>query len=61
MIHCLFLSLYLLFSWVFVFVLIQETEKFSAHLHKKLSKKDIFGDSVDEVVGICTEVFPNPS
>ncbi|PIN13156.1 hypothetical protein CDL12_14228 [Handroanthus impetiginosus] len=34
-----------------------ETEKFRTHLHKKLSKKDIFGDSVDEVVGICTKIF----
>ncbi|KAJ4973915.1 hypothetical protein NE237_007089 [Protea cynaroides] len=34
-----------------------ETEKFSSHLRKKLSKKAIFGDSVEEVVGICTEIF----
>lgn len=36
-----------------------ETEKFKSHLHKKLSKKDMFGDSLDEVVGICTEIFDN--
>ncbi|XP_027098595.1 protein PLASTID REDOX INSENSITIVE 2, chloroplastic-like [Coffea eugenioides] len=34
-----------------------ETEKFRAHLLNKLSKKDIFGDSVQEVVGICTEIL----
>ncbi|GMP82924.1 hypothetical protein CsSME_00037028 [Camellia sinensis var. sinensis] len=35
-----------------------ETEKFRNHLIKKLSKKDdLFGDSLDEVVGICTEIF----
>ncbi|KAK4481875.1 hypothetical protein RD792_012786 [Penstemon davidsonii] len=34
-----------------------ETEKFRTHLLTKLSKKDVFGDSVDEVVGICTEIF----
>ncbi|KAL3840985.1 hypothetical protein ACJIZ3_025576 [Penstemon smallii] len=36
---------------------VQETEKFRTHLLTKLSKKDMFGDSVDEVVGICTEIF----
>ena len=35
----------------------QETEKFRAHLMKKLSKKDIYGDSLEEVVNICTEVI----
>lgn len=34
-----------------------ETQKFRTHLLKKLSKKDIFGDSLEEVVGICTEIF----
>ncbi|KAK4773851.1 hypothetical protein SAY87_028870 [Trapa incisa] len=34
-----------------------ETEKFRTHLEKKLSKKDIFGDSTQDVVGICTEIF----
>lgn len=34
-----------------------ETEKFKNHLLNKLSKKDIFGDSIEEVVGICTEIF----
>ncbi|KAK6242027.1 hypothetical protein SCA6_007416 [Theobroma cacao] len=32
-----------------------ETDKFRTHLLNKLSKKDIFGDSVEEVVGICTQ------
>ncbi|CAK9316631.1 unnamed protein product [Citrullus colocynthis] len=36
---------------------VAETEKFRAHLLQKLSKKDIYGDSVQEVVGICTEIF----
>ncbi|KAG9446433.1 hypothetical protein H6P81_012561 [Aristolochia fimbriata] len=37
-----------------------ETEKFRTHLVNRLSKKpDIFGDSVDEVVTICTEIFSN--
>ncbi|XP_077223124.1 protein PLASTID REDOX INSENSITIVE 2, chloroplastic-like [Tasmannia lanceolata] len=36
-----------------------ETEKFRSHLHKKLLKKEICGDSVEEVVGICTEIFSN--
>lgn len=34
-----------------------ETEKFRNHLLNKLSKKGIFGDSVQEVVGICTEIL----
>ncbi|KAH7518069.1 hypothetical protein FEM48_Zijuj09G0131400 [Ziziphus jujuba var. spinosa] len=34
-----------------------ETEKFRNHLLTKLSKRDIYGDSVDQVVRICTEVF----
>ncbi|KAL2514601.1 Phospholipid-transporting ATPase [Forsythia ovata] len=32
---------------------IKETQKFRTHLLKKLSKKDMFG----ETVGICTEIF----
>lgn len=35
---------------------LQETEKFRTHLLTKLSKKDIYGDSIEEVIGICTEV-----
>ncbi|XP_028774249.1 protein PLASTID REDOX INSENSITIVE 2, chloroplastic isoform X2 [Neltuma alba] len=34
-----------------------ETKKFRNHLLKKLSKKDMYGESVDEVVGVCTEIF----
>ncbi|KAG9135928.1 hypothetical protein Leryth_021173 [Lithospermum erythrorhizon] len=34
-----------------------ETEKFKTHLINKLSKKDIFGDSIEDVVGVCTEIF----
>nr|GEU63070.1 protein plastid REDOX insensitive 2, chloroplastic [Tanacetum cinerariifolium] len=34
-----------------------ETEKFREHLIEKLSKKEVFEDSVDEVVEICSEVF----
>uniref|UniRef100_A0A1J3CBR5 Protein PLASTID REDOX INSENSITIVE 2, chloroplastic n=1 Tax=Noccaea caerulescens TaxID=107243 RepID=A0A1J3CBR5_NOCCA len=34
-----------------------ETEKFREHMLKKLSKRDLFEDSVDEIVGICTEIF----
>ncbi|KAK7362014.1 hypothetical protein VNO77_04111 [Canavalia gladiata] len=34
-----------------------ETEKFKSHLLKKLSKRDIYGESVAEVVGVCTEIF----
>ncbi|KAK8529480.1 hypothetical protein V6N13_102394 [Hibiscus sabdariffa] len=35
-----------------------ETDKFRSHLLKKLSKKeDVYGDSVEEVVGICVEIF----
>ncbi|KAJ4711171.1 Protein PLASTID REDOX INSENSITIVE 2 like [Melia azedarach] len=34
-----------------------ETEKFRAHLLNKLAKRDIFGNSLEEVVGICTEIF----
>ncbi|KVH96077.1 protein PLASTID REDOX INSENSITIVE 2, chloroplastic [Cynara cardunculus var. scolymus] len=34
-----------------------ETEKFKSHLIEKLSKKDVFEDSVDEVVEVCTEIF----
>ncbi|KAJ0039247.1 hypothetical protein Pint_23064 [Pistacia integerrima] len=32
-----------------------ETDKFKTHLLNKLAKKDMFGDSLEEVVGICTE------
>ncbi|KAM7269684.1 hypothetical protein ACFE04_025181 [Oxalis oulophora] len=35
----------------------EETDKFRANLVKKLSKKDVCGDSVDQVVNICTEIF----
>ncbi|XP_009624756.1 protein PLASTID REDOX INSENSITIVE 2, chloroplastic [Nicotiana tabacum] len=35
-----------------------ETEKFRDHLVKKLpKKKDLYGDSIDEIVGICTEIL----
>ncbi|KAK7348684.1 hypothetical protein VNO80_23297 [Phaseolus coccineus] len=34
-----------------------ETEKFKSHLLQKLTNKDIYGESVEEVVGICTEIF----
>ncbi|XP_004509869.1 protein PLASTID REDOX INSENSITIVE 2, chloroplastic-like [Cicer arietinum] len=34
-----------------------ETEKFKNHLLNKLSKKDIYEESVEEVVGVCTEIF----
>ncbi|AET03134.1 hypothetical protein MtrunA17_Chr8g0364551 [Medicago truncatula] len=34
-----------------------ETEKFQNHLLNKLSKKDVFEESVEEVVGVCTEIF----
>ncbi|PKU60786.1 hypothetical protein MA16_Dca024660 [Dendrobium catenatum] len=33
-----------------------ETSKFRAHLLERLSKKDIFDDSLEEIVRICTEV-----
>ncbi|KGN51837.1 protein PLASTID REDOX INSENSITIVE 2, chloroplastic [Cucumis sativus] len=36
---------------------VAETEKFRAHLLQKLSKRDIYGDSLQQVVGICTEIF----
>ncbi|KAM0941799.1 putative protein PLASTID REDOX INSENSITIVE 2 [Dioscorea sansibarensis] len=36
-----------------------ETEKFRSHLLQKLAKKDIFGNSVEEVVGVCTEILSN--
>ncbi|KAL0903285.1 hypothetical protein M5K25_027654 [Dendrobium thyrsiflorum] len=32
-----------------------ETSKFRAHLLERLSKKDIFDDSLEEIVRICTE------
>ncbi|OIW14347.1 hypothetical protein TanjilG_31237 [Lupinus angustifolius] len=34
-----------------------EIEKFTEHLSKRLIKKDVCGESVEEVVGICTEIF----
>ncbi|CAK9182495.1 unnamed protein product [Ilex paraguariensis] len=34
-----------------------ETKKFRTNLLKKLSKKDYYGDSIEEVVGVCTEIF----
>ncbi|KAF3604918.1 hypothetical protein DY000_02044918 [Brassica cretica] len=36
-----------------------ETKKFRDHMTKKLSKRDLFEDSVDEIVGVCTEVSDN--
>ncbi|KAH0462245.1 hypothetical protein IEQ34_009820 [Dendrobium chrysotoxum] len=36
-----------------------ETSKFRAHLLERLSKKDIFDDSVEEIVRICTEILSN--
>lgn len=67
--HFCFSSLYFLtnkltsFSNFFLFVvcLFQETEKFKSHLLQKLTKKDIYGESVEEIVGICTEVRWFPS
>lgn len=44
------------FLWVCFVWCAQEAEKFRTHLVKKLSKKDMFGDSIQDVVGICTEV-----
>ncbi|KAJ7968211.1 Protein PLASTID REDOX INSENSITIVE 2 [Quillaja saponaria] len=35
--------------------LFQELEKFRNHLRKKLSKKDVYGESLQEVIGVCTE------
>ena len=40
-------------------VVIHETKKFRDHMAKKLSKRDLFEDSVDEIVGVCTEVSDN--
>ncbi|PHT99473.1 hypothetical protein BC332_31668 [Capsicum chinense] len=35
-----------------------ETEKFRDHLLKKLpKKKDVYGDFIEEIVGICTEIL----
>lgn len=37
-----------------------ETSKFRTHLLERLSKKrDIFGDSVEQVVGVCAEILSN--
>ncbi|KAH0462087.1 hypothetical protein IEQ34_009662 [Dendrobium chrysotoxum] len=36
-----------------------ETSKFRAHLLERLSKKDIFDDSLEEIVRICTEILSN--
>ncbi|RXH79661.1 hypothetical protein DVH24_040808 [Malus domestica] len=36
---------------------VQETEKLRTHLLNKLSKKETYEDSVEEIVGICTEIF----
>ncbi|XP_055962409.1 protein PLASTID REDOX INSENSITIVE 2, chloroplastic isoform X2 [Mercurialis annua] len=33
------------------------TQKFKTHVHQRLIKKEFCGDSTDEVVGICTEIF----
>ncbi|XP_057485624.1 protein PLASTID REDOX INSENSITIVE 2, chloroplastic-like isoform X2 [Actinidia eriantha] len=35
-----------------------ETEKFRDYLMKKLTKKDLYGDSLEKVVGICSEGLP---
>ncbi|KAK1296098.1 hypothetical protein QJS10_CPB15g01810 [Acorus calamus] len=37
----------------------KETDKFKTHLLERLSKKEIFGDAVEEVVSVCTEIFSN--
>lgn len=34
----------------------QETDKFRKHMMERLSKKDIFGNSLEEIVGICSGV-----
>ncbi|KAF3773329.1 hypothetical protein EJ110_NYTH55594 [Nymphaea thermarum] len=34
-----------------------ETERFRTHLLKTLSESDMYGESCEEVVGICTEIF----
>ncbi|ONK81797.1 uncharacterized protein A4U43_C01F32970 [Asparagus officinalis] len=38
-----------------------ETEKFRTHLFEKLAKKkkDLFGDSIEEVVRVCAEILNN--
>ncbi|XP_019170813.1 PREDICTED: protein PLASTID REDOX INSENSITIVE 2-like isoform X1 [Ipomoea nil] len=37
-----------------------ETEKFRNHLLERLPrKKDIYGDSIEEIVGICSEILNN--
>ncbi|KAL6577106.1 Protein PLASTID REDOX INSENSITIVE 2, chloroplastic [Orobanche minor] len=38
-------------------VSLMETEKFRRFLLDKLSKKDVYEDSVAEVINICTESF----
>lgn len=48
--------------WVLLFltycVLLQETQKFRSELMRKLLKdKDTFGDDLDEVIDVCTEVL----
>lgn len=60
--HPLFFSLsfpcyYYLFVFASSLALAQETEKFRRHLQNKLSKKDVFGDSLDDVLLICTQVI----
>ncbi|CAL0312961.1 unnamed protein product [Lupinus luteus] len=34
-----------------------EIEKFTEHLSNRLIKKDVCGESLEEVVGLCTEIF----
>lgn len=58
---------FLLYTWLlwlnisssFICMYVQEIEKFRSHLITKFSKKqELFGDSVEEVVAVCTEVPP---
>lgn len=39
------------------YIILQETQKFRTELFKKLSKeKETFGDDLDKVVEVCSEV-----
>lgn len=43
------------------FFLVQETTRFRTHMLQRLTKKkEYFGDSVGEVVDVCTEVYFRP-
>lgn len=55
------LVLLVLLILLVILLLVQETDRFRTHMLERLTKKkEHFGDSVGEVVDVCTEVRTIP-